>query len=89
MEELLLTLNYCRTLSVAQLLKCGLSLDMAKAKEFDLDRPVPVIKDEDEKTLAAIDEGIRDAEAGLVTPIEEVRKRMHKWITGSFSQKER
>jgi predicted transcriptional regulator len=61
---------------------------MAKAKEFDLDHPAPVIEDEDEKTLTAIDEGIRDAEAGRTTPIEEVRKRMHKWITASSSRKE-
>src|SRR5258707_15058944 len=43
--------------------QCGLSWIMAKAKEFDLDKPAPAIEDEDEKTLAAIDEGIRDAEA--------------------------
>jgi predicted transcriptional regulator len=62
---------------------------MAKAKEFDLDKPAPVIEDEDEKTLQAIDEGIRDAEAGLTVPIEKVRKRMNKWITASSSRKER
>jgi predicted transcriptional regulator len=62
---------------------------MAKTKEFDLDRPAPVIEDEDEKTLAAIDEGIRDAEAGRTTPIEEVRGRLNKWITASSSRKER
>ena len=62
---------------------------MAKAKEFDFDRPSPAIEDEDEKTLAAIDEGIRDAEAGRTTPIEEVRKRLHKWITASSSRKGR
>ena len=62
---------------------------MAKAREFDLDRPAPVIEDEDEKTLAAIDEGIRDAEAGRAIPIEKVRKRLHKWITASSSRKGR
>jgi predicted transcriptional regulator len=62
---------------------------MPKAKEFDLDSPSPVVEGEDEKTLAAIDEGIRDAEAGRTTPIEEVRKRLHKWITASSSRKER
>jgi predicted transcriptional regulator len=62
---------------------------MAKAKEFDLDKPAPVIEDEDEKTLQAIDEGIRDAEAGRTVPIEKVRKRMNKWITASSSRKER
>jgi predicted transcriptional regulator len=62
---------------------------MAKAKEFDLEKPIPVIEDEDEKTLAAIDEGIRDAEAGRTIPIEKVRKRLHKWTIASSSRKER
>jgi predicted transcriptional regulator len=62
---------------------------MPKVKEFDLDRPTPVIEDEDEKTLAAIDEGIRDAEAGRTIPIEKARKQLHKWITASSSRKER
>lgn len=62
---------------------------MAKAREFDLDKPAPAIEDEDEKTLAAIDEGIRDAEAGRTIPIEQVRKRLHKWTTASSSRKGR
>ena len=62
---------------------------MAKAKEFDMDKPAPVIEDEDEKTLAAIDEGIRDAEAGRTTPVEKVRKLLPKWITASSSRKGR
>jgi predicted transcriptional regulator len=62
---------------------------MPKAKEFDFDKPVAGIEDEDEKTLAAIDEGIRDAEAGRTVPIKEVRKRMKKWITASSSRKGR
>jgi predicted transcriptional regulator len=62
---------------------------MAKVKDFDLDKPIPVVEDEDEKTLAAIDEGIRDAEAGRTIPIEKVRKRLHKWTTASASRKKR
>jgi predicted transcriptional regulator len=62
---------------------------MAKAKEFDLDRQAPAIEYEDEKTLAAIDEGIRDAEAGRTVPIEKVRKRLHKWTTAAASPKGR
>jgi len=62
---------------------------MAKAKEFDLEKPIPEIEDEDEKTLAAIDEGIRDAEGGRTIPIEKVRKRLHKWTIASSSRKER
>jgi predicted transcriptional regulator len=56
---------------------------MAKAKEFDLEMPLLPI-DEDEKTLAAIDEGIRDAQAGRTTTIKEVRKLLHKWVSPKF-----
>lgn len=49
---------------------------MAKPKKFDLENLAPVVDDEDEETLAAIDEGIRDAEAGRTIPAEEVRRRL-------------
>jgi predicted transcriptional regulator len=62
---------------------------VAKAKKFDLDNPAPVVDDEDEKTLAAIDEGIRDADAGRTVPSKEVRKRLSQWITTSSTRKER
>jgi predicted transcriptional regulator len=48
-----------------------------------------VADDEDEATLAAIDEGIRDAKAGRSVPAEEVRKLLPKWITASSTRKER
>jgi len=57
--------------------------------EFDMDKRAPVIEDGDEETLAAIDEGIRDAEAGRTTPVEKVRKLLPKWITASSSRKGR
>lgn len=50
---------------------------MAKVKQGKLDRPAPVIDDEDEETLAAIDEGIRDANAGRTIPIKKVRELLH------------
>ena len=56
---------------------------MPKAKEFDFEKPVPVVDDEDEATLAAIDEGIRDAKAGRTVPLSEVRKLLPKWIRRS------
>ena len=58
---------------------------MANSRRIDLDEPAPVDEDEDEETLAAIDEGIRDAEAGRTVPMEEVRKLLPKWITASTS----
>jgi len=62
---------------------------MGKTKEFDFEKPAPVIDDEDEATLAAIDEGIRDAKAGRTVPMEKVRKLLPQWITASSSPKER
>ena len=62
---------------------------MGKAKEFDFEKPAPVIDDEDEATLAAIDEGIRDAKAGRTVPMAKVRKLLPRWITASSSPKER
>ena len=62
---------------------------MADVKKLDFDDPTPPLDDEDEETLAAIDEGIRDAEAGRTVPIEEVRKLLPQWITASSSRKER
>jgi predicted transcriptional regulator len=62
---------------------------MAKVRESDIEKAVPVTDDEDEATLAAIDEGIRDAKAGRSVPAEEVRKLLPKWTTGSSTRKER
>jgi predicted transcriptional regulator len=53
---------------------------MTVPKDFDSEKPELVTDDEDEKTLAAIDEGLRDAKAGRTVPIEEVRKLLPKWI---------
>ena len=61
---------------------------MAKAKESDFEKPAPVTDDEDEATLAAIDEGIRDAKAGRSVELGQVRKLLPKWITASSSPKE-
>jgi hypothetical protein len=46
---------------------------MAKAGKFDLENPTPILDEEDGQTLAAIDEGIRDAEAGRVVLAGRVR----------------
>ena len=62
---------------------------MAKPKKFELERPAPILDEEDEETLAAIDAGIGDAEAGRTVPAEEVRKRLPKWITASSTRKGR
>ena len=62
---------------------------MAEANRIDFDNPTPIDEDEDEETLAAIDEGIRDAKAGRTVPMEEVRRLLPEWITASSSRKGR
>ena len=62
---------------------------MGETKESYIEKPVPVGDEEDEATLAAIDEGIADAKAGRTVPAEQVRKLIRKWISGSSTRKER
>ena len=62
---------------------------MAESKKLFLEDPAPILDEEDEETLAAIEEGIRDADEGRTVPIQEVRKQMREWITASSSPKER
>jgi predicted transcriptional regulator len=40
----------------------------------------------DDETLAAIDKGIRDADAGRTVPMEEVRRLLPKRIMASSSR---
>jgi predicted transcriptional regulator len=62
---------------------------MAELNKLDLNNPPPILDEENEETLAGIDEGIRDAEAGRAVPIEEVRDLLPQWITESSSRKKR
>jgi len=59
---------------------------MAKVKKFDLEDSAPIVDDEDEETLAAIDEGVKDAAAGRTMPSEEVRKLLPQWISASSTR---
>ena len=67
----------------------GYPKGMAELRKFDLDNPAPILDEEDEETLAGIDEGLRDAEAGRTVSIEEVRNLLPRWITESSSRKKR
>ena len=62
---------------------------MSKSKESYIEKPVPAEDEEDEATLAAIDEGIADAKAGRTVPAEQVRKLLRKWTSGSSTRKDR
>jgi hypothetical protein len=75
--------------AVASTVDRGYYKRMGKVKEFELQEPAPGLADEDEETLAAIDEGIRDADAGRAAPAEEVRKLLPQWITASSIRKGR
>jgi predicted transcriptional regulator len=56
---------------------------------MNLDAPTAIDEEEDDETLAAIDEGIGDAELGHTVPLEEVRRLLPEWITSSSSRKGR
>jgi hypothetical protein len=75
------------TLFVASVENPAYDNPMAKAYKFDLETPAPILEDEDDETLAAIDEGIRDAEAGRVAPPEKAREVLAKWTTHSATRK--
>jgi predicted transcriptional regulator len=57
----------------------------------DLKLEVPTVEEveADAKTLAAIDCGIADADAGRVVPLDEVRKLVPQWISKFESPKPR
>jgi predicted transcriptional regulator len=62
---------------------------MRESEKFPFETPLPEASEEDETTLAAIDEGVADAANGKVVPSEQVRKRLAKWIPDSSRRKER
>ena len=62
---------------------------MAEVKKLDLNEPAPILEEEDEAMLVAIDRGIKGADEGRLVPAEEVRQRMQEWLTGSSSPKTR
>jgi predicted transcriptional regulator len=57
--------------------------------ELKMDHPVPLTEEEDEATLAAIDQGIEEANEGLVVSAEEARQRVRQWLSRSSTPKVR
>jgi len=53
--------------------------------DLDSKPTVDLMEQEDEETLATIERGTADADAGRVTPIEEVEKMLPQWISKSSS----
>ena len=60
---------------------------MGEVKKLDFNDPGPILDEEDEATLAAIDRGVKAADEGRVVPLDEVRQRMQTWLTKSSSLK--
>ncbi|MGO8817024.1 MAG: CopG family transcriptional regulator [Terriglobia bacterium] len=57
--------------------------------DLKLEVPVSEEVEVDAKTLAAIDQGIADADAGRAVPLEDVRKLIPQWISKFESPKPR
>jgi len=47
---------------------------MVRPREFNFEKPVTIVNDEDNATLAAIRPGVRDAKASRTVPAGKVRK---------------
>jgi predicted transcriptional regulator len=62
---------------------------MGGLRNEDFDQSAPILDEEDEATLAAIDRGVQSADDGRLVPLEEVRQRMNRWLTKSSSPKTR
>jgi predicted transcriptional regulator len=58
---------------------------MAELKKDHANPRAPILEEEDEATLAAIDWGIQSADEGRIVSLEEVRQRMNLWFTKSSS----
>ena len=54
---------------------------MAERVEADICQNSSILDEEDEATLTAIDEGIRQANDGQLIPVDEVRKLIPQWIS--------
>jgi predicted transcriptional regulator len=76
-----------RQISFADAICADYDKFMAKANKFEIEDPMTILDEEDEETLAAIDEGIEDAKAGRTVSAEKVRERLPKWTTASSTRK--
>ena len=54
-----------------------------------LTQPIPLVEEEDEETLAAIDRGIEAADEGRTVALDEVRKMIPDWVSRFESQNRR
>ncbi len=59
---------------------------MARLKNLEFTEADSTVDEEDEATLAAIEEGIKAADEGRVVSEEEVRKLIPQWISKFSTQ---
>jgi len=62
---------------------------MAALLVKDFEETSSGLADEDEDTLRAIDEAVKDCEAGLGVSSDKVRELLPQWITASSSRRQR
>jgi hypothetical protein len=60
---------------------------MPKPKKFNFEKPIAVVNDEEEATLAAFREDVRDAKATRTVPAEKARRLLRLWIADSSLRK--
>jgi predicted transcriptional regulator len=56
---------------------------------LDLTQPIPLVEEEDEETLAAIDRGIEAADEGRTVALDDARKMIPGWVSKFESQNRR
>jgi predicted transcriptional regulator len=57
--------------------------------DLDFNEPVPLMAEEDQETLAAIDRGLQAADEGRTVSVDEAREMISQWIAKSASPKTR
>jgi predicted transcriptional regulator len=62
---------------------------MGEPKESRFEQTDHLLDEEDDRTLAVIDRGLKAAEEGRVVSAEEARERMEKWLTESSTRETR
>jgi len=60
---------------------------MAKPRKFNFEKPTRVVDDEDDTTLAAIDESAGGAKSGRTVLSKKIRKLLRLWLADSSLRK--
>jgi hypothetical protein len=77
------------TATADRLLSIWNSVIVKGVVDLNLQEPVTDPVEVDVETRAAIERGVKDADAGRTVPLEEARRLIPKWISKFESQKPR